>query len=250
MVCCAATRLAPPTEETAEGDTRTEPLALVDATEEVGEEQAATFTPQVTATLEEEEPTVTREATATRRPATSTPAATSTTPATVAATNTAVPTVAPAPTQVVATPPPPTAPAQPTDVAAPTAVPPTSPPAPTAVPTEPPPAAGDVQIVFIFYDGDPNPAEPNEYVAIQNLGGTAVQLQGWTLRDMAEHVYTFPAWELQPGQTCRVYTNLVLSEWCGFSYGNNQAIWNNSDGDCAYLRDAAGAEVDVYCYQS
>jgi hypothetical protein len=65
--------------------------------------------------------------------------------------------------------------------------------------------------------------------------------------DEAEHTFVFPAFLMQPGQTCRVYTNEDHPEWCGFSYGRGSAIWNN-DGDCAYLRDSGGVLVDSYCY--
>ena len=37
-------------------------------------------------------------------------------------------------------------------------------------------------------------------------GGT-VQLANWTLSDAANHVFTFPSFQIQPNQTCRVYTN-------------------------------------------
>ena len=82
---------------------------------------------------------------------------------------------------------------------------------------------------------------------IQNQGGTAVQLQNWTLRDKTEHVYTFPSFSIQPNQTCRVYTNLNDATTCGFSSNSGSGIWNN-DTDCAYLRDSTGAAVDEYCY--
>jgi phosphatidylserine/phosphatidylglycerophosphate/cardiolipin synthase-like enzyme len=110
-----------------------------------------------------------------------------------------------------------------------------------------PPPAGSVVITDIFYDGVKGSAEPDEYVEIRNSGNAAVQLQGWTLMDEAEHTFVFPAFLMQPGQTCRVYTNEDHPEWCGFSYGRGSAIWNN-DGDCAYLRDSGGVLVDSYCY--
>jgi hypothetical protein len=103
-----------------------------------------------------------------------------------------------------------------------------------------------VQITFIHYDGSGS-NEPDEYVSIQNQGTTAVQLQNWTLRDNAAdpHIFTFPSFTLQPGQTCNVYTNVVTG--CGFSFGSGSAIWNNT-GDCAYLRNSSGSTIDTYCY--
>jgi hypothetical protein len=45
-----------------------------------------------------------------------------------------------------------------------------------------------------------------------------------------------------------VYTNEHNLEWCGFSFGNGQALWNNSDKECGHLYDASGIEVSTYCY--
>jgi hypothetical protein len=120
---------------------------------------------------------------------------------------------------------------------------------PTATATTGPPPAGNVKIADIFYDGVKGSQEPDEYVEIHNSGSGAVQLEGWTLRDAAStpHVFTFPNFLMQPGQTCRVYTNEFHEAWCGFSYGSGSAIWNNT-GDCAYLRDSGGLLVDSYCY--
>jgi len=111
----------------------------------------------------------------------------------------------------------------------------------------PPPDTRNIVITSIFYDGVQGPAEPDEYVEIRNDDTVAIQLSGWTLRDEANHVFAFPGHVMQPGQVCRVYTNEYHPEWCGFSYGNGPAIWNNGGG-CAYLRDGTGTLVDTYCY--
>lgn len=123
---------------------------------------------------------------------------------------------------------------------------PTATPTPSPTPTQPPGTTGDVKVIDIYYDGAGS-QEPDEYVAIRNDDAQSIQLQGWTLRDEAEHVFTFPAHVMAPGQICRVYTNENHPGWCGFSYGSGSAIWNNG-GDCAYLRDGQGTAVDLYCY--
>ena len=137
-----------------------------------------------------------------------------------------VPTPTPPPTN---TPPPPT----------------NTPPPPTNTPL-PPATTGNVVIVDIFYDGSGH-QEPDEHVDIRNDDTQPIQLNGWTLRDEANHVYTFPNFIMEPGQACRIYTNEYHPEWCGFNYGSGSAIWNNG-GDCAYLRDGVGTLIDTYCY--
>ena len=121
---------------------------------------------------------------------------------------------------------------------------PTDTPTPTATPTPSP--SGDVVIVDIFYDGVKD-SEPDEYVEIRNDDSVPVRLEDWTLRDEANHIFTFPAHVMEPGQVCRVYTNEVHPLWCGFSYGSGSPIWNNG-GDCATLADGTGVTVDSYCY--
>lgn len=118
-------------------------------------------------------------------------------------------------------------------------------PTPTFTPT-PNPALGNIDITSISYNGSGS-TEPDEYVVIKNIDTHAIQLGSWTLRDSANHIYTFPTFLIAPQQICRVYTNQSHPEYCGFNYGSNTAIWNNS-GDCAYLRNAQGTQVDQFCY--
>jgi hypothetical protein len=109
----------------------------------------------------------------------------------------------------------------------------------------PPPTTGDVQITSIFYNGTGS-SEPDEYVQINNNDVNRIQLANWTLRDEANHIFTFPSFVIDPGMVCRVYTNENHPEWCGFDYHSGSAIWNNS-GDCAYLRDSSNTLIDQYC---
>jgi hypothetical protein len=105
-----------------------------------------------------------------------------------------------------------------------------------------------VQIAFILYDGVVSRVESDEYVVISNSGGLLVNLGGWRLNagDPGQD-FTFPGFDLQPGQSCRVYTNENHPETCGFSFGSGRAIWNN-DGDCGYLFDNYGVQIAQYCY--
>jgi competence protein ComEC len=113
---------------------------------------------------------------------------------------------------------------------------------PTATPAEP----AKVKITNIYFDGA-GIAEPDEYVEIQNEDTLPVQLQGWSLSDMSDHIFYFPAYLMPPSQICRVYTNEDHPEWCGFNYGSGEAIWNNTH-DTATLRDGQGNLVSQYPY--
>jgi competence protein ComEC len=153
---------------------------------------------------------------------------------------------------IVSAPPPPVNPTPvPTSKPNPTQA-PTTGPTPTAVPTaiptqSGPVTTGNVVITTIFYDGVVSSAEPDEYVEIKNNDSRGIKLQNWTLSDAQNHVYTFPAYVMDPGKVCRVYTNQNHPEWCGFSYGSGSAIWNNT-GDTATLKDANGKVISTKGY--
>lgn len=121
-------------------------------------------------------------------------------------------------------------------------------PTPTPAPTPQPPSnTGSVRITYIFYDGYELRSEGDEYVQIENRDQRPIQLAHWTLRDEANKVFDFPVFVMAPGQICRIYTDEVHPAWCGFSFGNGSAIWNNS-GDTATLRDSSGTEIDACSY--
>ena len=107
---------------------------------------------------------------------------------------------------------------------------------------------GDVQITNIYYDGQEPTSEGDEYAQIQNVGGQPVNLQGWRLNAGDEgQDFHFPDFIMEPGKICRVYTNRVVPEFCGFSFERGSAVWNNS-GDCGYLFDNTGTLVSTRCY--
>ncbi|MBN2043592.1 MAG: lamin tail domain-containing protein [Anaerolineales bacterium] len=108
------------------------------------------------------------------------------------------------------------------------------------------PDAPAVVIDQIFYNGQNDP-ESDEYAQIRNASPDPVQLNGWTLSAGYHQDFIFPAFELAPGQTCRVYTNEVHPESCGFSFGRDESLWSNA-GDCAHLYDPGGSLVDEQCY--
>jgi endonuclease YncB( thermonuclease family) len=130
-------------------------------------------------------------------------------------------------------------------------VPPTATPAPTSPPpppTLPPTTPGEVKITYVYYDGVVPRVESDEYAAIKNTGGSAVNLAGWRLNAGDEgQDFWFPSFELGSGQECRVYTNESHPESGGFSFGSGKALWNNK-GDCGHLYNADGVEVSTYCY--
>jgi len=109
--------------------------------------------------------------------------------------------------------------------------------------------AAAVVIDLIHYDGQATPVETDEFVLIKNTGPAPVEVTGWQIdAGSSGQLFTFPAFTLQAGQSCRVYTNEFHPETCGFSFGLNESIWSNS-GECGYLYDSQGLLVDALCYE-
>ena len=117
-------------------------------------------------------------------------------------------------------------------------------------PAAPPVQSGAANIViqWVNYDGGVYRVESDEFAVIANQGSAPASLRGWRLNagDNGQD-FGFPDYMLNPGAFCRVYTNEYHPDTCGFSFGRGQAIWNNK-GDCGYLFDSAGNQVDSYCY--
>ena len=107
-----------------------------------------------------------------------------------------------------------------------------------------------VKIAHIQANAPGNDAEnPNgEWVEIVNEGSEAVNLEGYSLKDAATHIYTFPAFTLQPGAMVRLYSGQGQDDARSLYWGlAGDAVWNN-DGDSAFLRDSEGNLVDDYTY--
>jgi hypothetical protein len=122
--------------------------------------------------------------------------------------------------------------------------------APTATATPPPTPTvpeGAVGVTAIDFDPAVGNDGDGETVMITNAGSDAVDLSGWTLSDIAEHVYTFPAFVLQPGASVTIHICSGEDSAEVLYWGRCSAIWNN-DGDTAYLRDATGRDVSTFSY--
>lgn len=103
-------------------------------------------------------------------------------------------------------------------------------------------------IDLIHYDGQVPQVESDEFIVVKNTGLQSVEITNWKINaGSPSQEFIFPAFLLQAGQSCRVYTNQVHPESCGFSFGIDQPIWSNQ-GECGYLYDPQGLLVDTFCY--
>ena len=96
--------------------------------------------------------------------------------------------------------------------------------------------------------GNDNENPNGEWVEIVNEGSEAVSLESYSIKDAATHIYTFPAFTLQPGATVRLYSGQGQDDASSLYWGlAGDAVWNNG-GDSAFLRDSEGHLVDSYAY--
>jgi hypothetical protein len=111
----------------------------------------------------------------------------------------------------------------------------------------------DVVIADIRYDGPGNDVEfgDSEYVLLRNNGTGTADVGRWSLEDEAGHVITIPSgYVIQPGGELRIYSGPGDNTATSYYEGLGQAIWNNTGGDTATLRNSAGETVDRFSYSS
>jgi micrococcal nuclease len=78
-----------------------------------------------------------------------------------------------------------------------------------------------------------------EFVTIVNTGTEAINLQNWSIKDEATHIYTFPELELATNENLILYTGAGENSELNLYWNSKDPIWNN-DGDTAFLFDANG----------
>jgi micrococcal nuclease len=100
---------------------------------------------------------------------------------------------------------------------------------PTAEPTAP-------RVIILTVD------KRQEWVDIQNVGNSDVDLTGWNLVSERGNQECPLSGVIRVGETLRIWA--MAAQGPGFSCGYNKTIWNNSEPDPAVLYNAEGVEVD------
>ncbi|MBT0665993.1 lamin tail domain-containing protein [Geobacter pelophilus] len=112
------------------------------------------------------------------------------------------------------------------------------------------PSAGngaEVEIVSIYPD-PPGADLAGEFVTLRNRGGSAVELTGWVLRDLAGHRYVFPNYTIHPGAEVKVWTKPGEDTLNDLYWGHRAPLWNNT-GDTAYLLDEQERLAACFAYE-
>ena len=115
---------------------------------------------------------------------------------------------------------------------------------------EPAQQAVSLKIVKVNYDasGNDNYNLNGEWVEIQNIGKTTVDMTGYKIHDEQNHYFYFPkGFTLKPNGTVKIYTGSGTNTSTELYWNSGRAIWNNS-GDTCYLADPNGKVVDKYSW--
>ncbi|MCB0213581.1 MAG: thermonuclease family protein [Anaerolineae bacterium] len=107
-----------------------------------------------------------------------------------------------------------------------------------------------LKIISIQADapGDDRENPNGEWIEIANEGSEGVNMAGYTLKDEANHIYTFGNFTLDGGSHFRLYSGQGQNTAAELYWGLiGESVWNNGS-DAAFLRDNQGALVDSYIY--
>ncbi|SFR96739.1 competence protein ComEC [Halomicrobium zhouii] len=105
--------------------------------------------------------------------------------------------------------------------------------------------AGALSVATIHEDaaGDEYENLNDEYVVFENTGEAALDLSGWTVRDEADHTYTFPEGvTLDVGAQVTLRTGSGTDDDADLYWGADAPVWNNG-GDTVVVQDDDGATV-------
>jgi hypothetical protein len=115
------------------------------------------------------------------------------------------------------------------------------------------PASAAIRFERIRYDAPGTDTGTNahlnqEVVVLINTGDSARNIGGWTVRDLAGHVYRIPqGFRLRPDRIVRIHTGKGPNDGNDLYWRSGWYIWNN-DKDRATLKNASGTVIDRCVY--
>jgi endonuclease YncB( thermonuclease family) len=111
----------------------------------------------------------------------------------------------------------------------------------------------DVFCIGIFYFrynamGDDRENLNDEYIEFRNKCTYPVQLGGWTVEDVAGHIYVFPEFTAQSKEKFKLITGVGNDTMSDLYWNRTKPIWNNA-GDTMDMRNDKGQRMLKYTYE-
>ena len=116
---------------------------------------------------------------------------------------------------------------------------------PAADATTQPVQFGRIQYDSPGSDNGTNASLNGEYFVVKNYTGTRRAMHGWTVRDAANHVYTFSStFVIGANSAVRVHTGKGTNTATDRYWNRSAYVWNNG-GDTARLQNGSGSQIDA-----
>jgi Lamin Tail Domain len=114
-------------------------------------------------------------------------------------------------------------------------------------------AACGVSINRIYFDSlgtddGSNGSLNAEWIQLKNPCSSGKSLNGWTIKDAANHRYPFGTYTLAAGGTVKIHTGKGRNTATDRYWGQAWYVWNNTGSETAALRNSAGTVVDRCAY--
>jgi hypothetical protein len=98
-----------------------------------------------------------------------------------------------------------------------------------------------------FLDFNVSSTPDDDYVEIHNAGSYSVNLTGWWVKADSGERYDFPnGFTLDDGDTVKLRSGSGSNSSSNLYWGLDYSVWTD-EGNCAYLRNPQGLEVDRLC---
>ena len=106
-----------------------------------------------------------------------------------------------------------------------------------------------ISIVAFNYNAVDNDNENlnDEYVSFQNNCENDINMNGWTVKDASNNIYTFKEFVFRNNSIVTLYTGSGRDTSNKLYWKKERAVWNNN-GDTLFLRDDKGNLVLSYSY--
>ncbi|MBI2655566.1 lamin tail domain-containing protein [Candidatus Woesearchaeota archaeon] len=108
-----------------------------------------------------------------------------------------------------------------------------------------------ISIINFNYDAagkDNNSNLNDEYFTIKNACSYSIDIGSWIAKDIANHKFIFPAFNLDADEEVTIHTGSGTADATNLYWGSGSHIWNNNGGDTLYLNTSNGTSVLIYSY--